>query len=88
MGLWKKLNDWHDGKVKERADEKRVDSIKKSCGCACFCPKCKEPLNDTSKCEMLDDSGVYEYTCANCGFRSVFHFGVAPVPIYMQDFKK
>jgi len=63
--------------------DKRVDKIKESCGCVCYCKDCDEPLNDTSKVETLSD-GVYQYTCVSCGSKSIFNFNIAPVPILID----
>ena len=67
-------------KVSEQ--EKRLKNIKKKCGCVCYCPKCKEPLND-QECRTISEDGLYEYTC-KCGEKPMFHFGIAPVPIFIE----
>ena len=66
-----------------KKEETREDKILKSCGCVCYCIDCNEPLNDDSHCETLED-GLYEYTCVKCNIKSKFHFGIAPVPIYIK----
>ena len=86
--MFDKIRDWKNKLVEDRAKKKRVESILKSCGCVCKCPKCEEPLNDNSECEEIGDDGIYKYTCAKCEFKSVFHFAIAPVPIYLEDFKE
>ena len=63
---------------------KREEKILEDCGCICFCHKCKEPLNDDSECVDLGEGGLYEYTCSECGEKSKFHFGIAPVPIFIE----
>ena len=63
----------------------RKEKILEDCGCVCYCPTCGEPLNDESECQMLHADGIYEYTCASCGDKPRFHFGIAPVPIYWED---
>jgi len=68
-------------------DRKRVKKILKECGCCCYCPECNEPLNDKSDTKMIDKDGIYQYTCSKCGFKSVFHFGISPAPIYLEDYK-
>ena len=65
-------------------DRKRKKEILKDCGCVCYCPKCKEMLNDRSECKEKDSSGIYEYTCSNCNYKAVFHFGIAPAPILID----
>ena len=50
----------------------------------CFC-RCGNPLNDGPQGPHgIDD---VQYTCCDCGARSVFSFGIAPVPILLE-FKK
>lgn len=66
----------------------REDKILKSCGNVCFCSNCHEPLNDNSSCETLCDSGIYKYICTKCSTETVFHFGIAPCPIWLKDYGK
>lgn len=66
----------------------REEKILESCGNVCFCSNCHEPLNDNSECETLCDSGIYKYTCAKCSTETVFHFGIAPCPIWLKDYGK
>ena len=63
------------GKDKRKNREKK---ILKNCGCCCYC-ECRNPLND-GFCLTLNKS-EYEYTCSDCGGKSVFNFDIAPVPI-------
>lgn len=65
----------------------REKKVAERCGCICYCPKCKEILNDFSDCKKLTEEGLYEYTCSSCGEVSKFHFGIAPVPIYVENYK-
>lgn len=58
--------------------ERREKKILKNCGCCCYC-ECRNPLNDGC-CITLNES-EYEYTCSDCGGKSVFNFDIAPVPI-------
>ena len=64
-------------------DRARKKKIIKDCGCICYCLDCKEPLNDKSDCKEIDKDGLYEYSCSGCGAKVLFHFGLAPVPIYL-----
>lgn len=66
-------------------EEARKQKIIDSCGCICYCKECGEPLNDNSDCKMIDTDGLYEYTCSACETKVKFHFGIAPVPILMED---
>lgn len=63
--------------------EKREEYILKNCGCICYCSNCNEPLNDTAKC-VEKEIAIYEYHCNSCGHKSMFHFGIAPVPILLD----
>lgn len=63
--------------------ENRENYIAKNCGCICYCKECHEPLNDTSEC-IEKDEAIYEYTCVSCNTKSMFHFGIAPVPILLE----
>jgi RNase P subunit RPR2 len=85
MCVLKKLKKaWEDYQEKVKI-KKRKEAILDSCSCVCYCPKCDEPLNDTSTCEVLDQDGLVEYTCDACSTKSKFHFGIAPLPIYMKE---
>jgi hypothetical protein len=66
-----------------RKPNTREEIVLEKCGCWCKCPSCMNILNDTSECEKLNDEGLYEYTCVECSFKSKFHFGIAPLPLYM-----
>ena len=67
----------------KRKKENREKNILKNCNCICYCKNCHEPLNDTSLC-IEKDEAIYEYTCINCGSKSMFHFGIAPIPILLE----
>lgn len=62
----------------------REEKILKACGCVCYCPSCKEPLNDTSQWAG-DKEGLGTFTCTACRFNSTWHFGIAPVPICLSE---
>jgi len=40
----------------------RERQVLAACGSVCYCPKCREILNDIAACEEIED-GVYRYTC-------------------------
>lgn len=61
----------------------REERIIKKCGNICYCQGCFEPLNDQADVKE-DDEGLVEYTCNVCDTISVFHFGIAPVPIFLE----
>ena len=63
----------------------RVEKIIQECGCVCYCPRCRNPLNDTSEMEAVDERGVYEYTCADCGEKSRFNFFVYGLPVLEEE---
>ena len=61
--------------------EIREERILKDYGCLCWCPVCKDPLNDQAACE---DTDRVSYTCSKCGCKSEWNFELAPVPILMK----
>jgi len=65
-----------------RKKSTREETILKTCGCVCYCPQCKEPLNDQADCT---DEEFVTYTCSVCGTVSKWNFDIAPVPILMKD---
>jgi len=67
--------------LSRRRQRKHVESILKQCGCVCFCPNCRTPLNDQPG-EALDDS-IYRYSC-RCGAKPCFDFDY-PVPVKVAD---
>jgi hypothetical protein len=67
------------GRIKRR---RSIDSIIKRCGCVCFCPKCKEPLNDQADCV---DTDLVRYHCNACGTDSEWNFDIAPCPILVTS---
>jgi hypothetical protein len=64
--------------------KRRVERITKECGCVCFCPSCKDPLNDQADCT---DTDYVRYHCHNCGAKSKWTFDAAPIPLLLS-FKK
>lgn len=63
----------------------RLRKIVRSCGCVCYCPYGREPLNDRSEWHEIDDEGQVVYICSACHRRSGWHFGIAPIPIWLHD---
>ena len=80
--MWNKLKK----AIKKLKRKKRINKILTDCGNVCYC-SCSEPLNDDSDCVMVGDA-IYNYTCKSCGTFNVFHFGIAPVPIKLDDYYK
>lgn len=70
-------------KLREKRDTKKRQSlILKECGCICFCPTCKDPLNDQAKWSYLnEDEGVY--SCSKCGDESLWNFNAIPGALYI-----
>ncbi len=64
---------------------KREQQIIDKCGCVCFCPNCKDPLNDQAECT---DTDLVRYKCTKCGHKSTWSFDIAPVPICLDEFMK
>lgn len=69
---------WFTKKLRQR-------NIKQSCDHICYCPRCREPFKGTVECKMISQDGIYQYTCKHCGTVAKFHFGIAPIPIYIED---
>lgn len=67
MGLFERFRRW-----------RRERRLLRICGCICYCPSCREPLND-QECADLGD-GRYRYTC-RCGSSCTFDFAIAPAPV-------
>lgn len=59
----------------------RQEKILAKCGCICYCPQCKDILQDQAYCTVTD---LVRYTCS-CGYESVFNFDIAPVPILWDE---
>lgn len=59
--------------------ESRKDRVIRMCGCVCYCPSCKDILNDQAECT---DEDVVTYHC-KCGHKSRWLFD-APVPILLK----
>lgn len=57
---------------------RRVEGILRRCGCVCYCPRCKEPLNDQAACTKVS-YGIYSYVC-QCGCWSKWDFVRFPFP--------
>lgn len=66
-------------KYKHKAREKKV---LKSCGCACYCPSCKDILNDQADCT---DTDLVRYKCNTCGHKSEWNFDICMIPIEMSS---
>ncbi len=65
-------------KLKQKRREKRVI---KSCGCICYCPHCKDILNDQADC--FEWKGLVRYYCS-CKAGSTWNFDIAPVAILLS----
>ncbi len=57
----------------------------KTCNNYCLCT-CGNVLNVNASCTQLDIDGIYKYVCNDCNQISVFHFGIAPVPIKLDNY--
>ncbi len=62
----------------------RAALILEKCGVLLYCSECKEPFGDESESEEIDENGIYRYTCEKCGHKSVFQFGLGPVPVLLD----
>lgn len=61
-------------------DRRRSEKVLRECGCVCYCPKCKEPLNDNADVHYSAE-GLVVYACRNCGQVSEWSFDIAPLPV-------
>lgn len=69
------------GWLQRRAAWRREQRIVQNCGCICWCPCCREPLNDQAgmlKAGVWDNLVVYQ--CSKCRTVSRWDFNT-PVPI-------
>ena len=62
-------------------ERKRRRKLLELCGCVCFCPNCKDILQDQAECE---DADLVRYRCNTCGHRSVWDFDIAPFPVLLS----
>ena len=49
----------------------------------CWCPNCSNDLVRDSF--LSENEGVVNYKCSWCGHESIWHFGIAPVPILLDN---
>lgn len=69
----------------KRAAKDREQKVMEECGCRCRCPNCNDILNDQAVwTNDPTDDGHGEYTCS-CGHVSEWHFGLAPIPILLDN---
>jgi len=64
--------------------KRRAKDISKACGNVCYCPECRNPLND-GYCKENIIQGRYDYICGWCRRKSTFAFDLAPVPILIEN---
>jgi len=76
MSIIKRFTDWFDNLIIEHERKTRKAEILRKCGCICYCPSCKEPLNDQAECE---DTDLVRYTC-QCGHKSEWNFDLWACP--------
>ena len=67
--------------VERYKGRKRKERLLRLCGCVCFCPNCRDILQDQADCE---DTDLVRYRCTTCGHRSVWNFDIAPCPILIS----
>ena len=60
------------------------DVLRERYGAITYC-HCGEILQENSTMESLHEDGLYRFTCNNCGAENFFHYGLAPVPISMDE---
>jgi len=72
--------DWFKRWIAKRKENKRKQLILERCGCICYCPGCKDILQE-SHTECID-TDLVRYKC-RCGYKSSWFFG-APCPILIE----
>jgi len=72
--------------LNNHASKKRGKEVLESCGCACYCPQCKDILNDQADCKDETEEEKVYYRCNTCGHNSVWTFDAAPIPILLSDY--
>lgn len=63
-------------------EKRRERQVIEKCGCVCYCPKCKDILNDQADCT---DTDLVYYHCNTCGEDSRWTFDAAPCPILLSS---
>ena len=70
-----------------KQSERREKEVLKDCGCICYCPECRDILNDQAECvDSYEDEKVY-YKCS-CGADSTWTFDAAPIPLLLSKHNK
>ena len=73
---------------------KRKKEILEQCGCVCYCPHCKDPLNDqaiwVSEGAVGPSYGPRAgiFRCRQCNGSSRWMFDVAPFPVLDKEYGK
>ena len=62
--------------------KRREKQMLAKCGCVCYCPTCKDILQDQADCK---DEELVEYHCNKCGSDSTWTFDAAPCPILLTS---
>ena len=60
----------------------RERKVLNECGCICYCPRCKDVLNDQAACGETTRGTVF-YFCNSCGCLSEWSFDIAPCPLLL-----
>ena len=61
--------------------ETREEEVIRRCGCVCYCPSCKDILNDQADCT---DTDLVRYKCNTCGAKSVWTFDAIPGALFLR----
>jgi len=61
--------------------KRRERKVLGECGCACYCPSCKDILNDQADCT---DTDLVRYKCNSCGAESKWDFDTFPCPVVVK----
>ena len=71
--------------LKSWLHKRREKRVLDTCGCACYCPNCKEILNDQADCE---DTDLVRYKCNKCNAESEWDFDKYMVPVVVNRGEK
>lgn len=67
--------------IKSWKHKRREKKVINTCGCVCYCPHCKDILNDQADCT---DTDLVRYTCNTCGKKSEWDFDVCMIPMVVS----
>jgi len=77
MSIIKRFREWRERRRAASREKRLIEAH----GCICYCPSCKDPLNDQA---AMTKAGVWDnivgYRCSECDNESMWNFNF-PVPL-------